>query len=501
MLVPITKDVARFHSPAIINNDAFIKVESKEDPLTSNSTYHKMLDFQRLEYPMKFTKAEDCESFINLAFEGVPEKGVAKHITLDAGRKFLLIGGKWFFIGSEVNIYLVPEGEPLAAHLMGKDETSFVIMDDDAVEPAPEKVEEEEEVETQDSLAAEMQQAESGLDEIANYSDSGVTDASNAVSVTEVKLNGTATAAETAESVAKNPFRLRNRSAKKIERQPGERVYLCDACPERFTQKEDWKDHIASHNDGRNEDDDDYEAPVLGSALKRPSRLMGESKKIKLAEQYQCSECPRQFIEYREYLDHVIQHSKQNINRYECDVCGKHHKRFCDLKLHRNSHATEKFFTCNGCELIFKDKSEHSAHVTMHKEQGFGCDLCTKSYASPKGLKRHKRGNHKDEPRQFSCKRCGKRFLSLNFLAKHEKGHVEKKNFMGFPCHKCDLKFRNTDSLIAHVKTHDEFSDESKPFKCQQCDRCFSFDFNLEAHMKFHGVGLDGEPDVESYEY
>ena len=80
----------------------------------------------------------------------------------------------------------------------------------------------------------------------------------------------------------------------------------------------------------------------------------------------------------------------------------------------------------------------------------------------------------------LSCDVCSKSFSSRTGLRRHKNVHS---GILKFPCPHCTSVFGYGGNLKRHIRIHKG----EKPFACQVCKREFSDDSHRKAHTKMHG--------------
>ena len=114
------------------------------------------------------------------------------------------------------------------------------------------------------------------------------------------------------------------------------------------------------------------------------------------------------------------------------------------------------------------------------------CGSCTKTFAIPSGLHKHK---YVHQEKRFKCKDCDKTYPFLSQLESHEITHL---NTTDFVCdHKgCGKTFKRKNEYDRHVVVHDKIEHVCDHPGCDYVN----YDIrNLVAHRKSHN------PDVKPY--
>ncbi|XP_077300955.1 uncharacterized protein LOC143921499 [Arctopsyche grandis] len=111
------------------------------------------------------------------------------------------------------------------------------------------------------------------------------------------------------------------------------------------------------------------------------------------------------------------------------------------------------------------------------KEKLYKCDICFKTFAERKYLRRHVNGHTGLKP--YKCEICFKSFARKVYLTGHIKIHT------GLKSHKCDIcskPFTQKSNLTIHKRTHTGL----KPYKCDICSKSFAQNSNLTKHKISH---------------
>lgn len=164
---------------------------------------------------------------------------------------------------------------------------------------------------------------------------------------------------------------------------------------------------------------------------------------------------------------------------------------------------------------------EPSSDSQDSMESKFKCKICSKQYATQKGLKKHSMVHEK----QYKCNVCLKMFYKQENMETHQKIHVSKPH----ACQLCHACFSKPQSLVRHLKSHtdkvndmikqintderkdskepkkelkseDDTEDETGPanetdefenapglYKCEICNQYCSSLKNLRRHALVHG--------------
>ncbi|XP_015586048.1 zinc finger protein 708 isoform X2 [Cephus cinctus] len=167
------------------------------------------------------------------------------------------------------------------------------------------------------------------------------------------------------------------------------------------------------------------------------------------------------------------------------------------------------------------DYYDPSSDSQDSEELKFKCKVCSKRYATQKGLKKHSLVHDK----KHKCNICFKMFYKLENMEKHKKVHASKPH----ACQLCHACFSKPQSLVRHLKSHtekvndiikqirtedsaddrppkkelkseedtddetgvtnepDEFENAPELYKCEICSQYCSSLKNLKRHTLVHG--------------
>ncbi|XP_012263359.2 zinc finger protein 260-like [Athalia rosae] len=172
-------------------------------------------------------------------------------------------------------------------------------------------------------------------------------------------------------------------------------------------------------------------------------------------------------------------------------------------------------------EEVNDDYYEPSSDSQDSDVMKFKCKVCSKRYATQKGLKKHSLVHDK----KHKCNICFKMFYKLENMEKHKKIHASKPH----ACQLCHASFSKSQSLVRHLKSHtekvndiikqintddqndekhnkkelkndedtddevgavnepDEFENAPELYKCEVCSQYCSSLKNLKRHTLVHG--------------
>ncbi|XP_050437632.1 zinc finger protein 239-like [Adelges cooleyi] len=232
-----------------------------------------------------------------------------------------------------------------------------------------------------------------------------------------------------------------------------------------------------------------------------------KSKKILNAPHaFECNECQKKFTAKSQVVLHFaksstcgsnVKHSnrkrtgknsnssnvntRNDINRFCCDVCLKYFSYRSQLVWHGRVHTGETPFKCRVCAKSFTRNTNLKIHERVHTgEKPFKCTVCNKTFSQNNNLKRHELV-HKGKNR-FKCRACAKSFSTNGNLKTQERVHTEENPFK---CCFCKKSF----SQMSTLKSHEPINTGEALYKCSVCEKIY---YNF-AHMKIHERVHTGE--------
>ncbi|XP_019741726.1 zinc finger protein 1035 isoform X2 [Hippocampus comes] len=212
----------------------------------------------------------------------------------------------------------------------------------------------------------------------------------------------------------------------------------------------------------------------------------------KAGDEYKCKFCTKTFVKPRSLRRHILTHNE--VNPYRCKTCGSCFSRYDYLKVH-HSHCKGKRLQLKICipkislDDVGKGWRNRFANEPVKRQEGFDCNVCSKSFPTQSGLSRHVTILH--TVKLFRCPHCYSGF-------KHEKSLIYHRKYK-----KCTKVSRNQDSTprpdcLPSENVRHPLGDETPPpklkrrsskkykFPCSYCPFAFERSAQLETHTRLH---------------
>lgn len=239
---------------------------------------------------------------------------------------------------------------------------------------------------------------------------------------------------------------------------------------------------------------------------------------------YDCVDCPRAIISYRNFIRHIKRFHWERFKTHllcQCDVCNrwfaskkaqeshrtsKHPKAkprdepkipaylnlTCEpccrtyssryaLKQHNLTHTQDVTDFCNKCGKGFRNKQVllyHTRRYHTSAEELFHCDICGKTCITKHFLRSHLTTHSSERP--FTCQICEKTFKTKNLLNVHSIGHTTRRTHM---CEICGNRYKSLNNLRSH---HNIMHTIKKSYKCSFCAKAFKLRQRLLTHERQH---------------
>ncbi|XP_035680317.1 zinc finger protein 660-like [Branchiostoma floridae] len=174
--------------------------------------------------------------------------------------------------------------------------------------------------------------------------------------------------------------------------------------------------------------------------------------------QFPCVKCNKMFHRSRSLRIHLETHRTER--NFLCDTCGKAFKSRTRLTVHRKVHK-EKIFKCIQCDFTSTVNAAIHAHRQVHSQGSVLCDICGSAYTDKSTLNKHMRVHSRDRPYACTIQGCTWRFKSETMCKAHIRGHTTQGRFK---CSVCGYVFRHKHHLQRHeTKMHGVQLSKSRP--------------------------------------
>ncbi|XP_012266461.2 zinc finger protein 845-like isoform X1 [Athalia rosae] len=184
--------------------------------------------------------------------------------------------------------------------------------------------------------------------------------------------------------------------------------------------------------------------------------------------------------------DHVLkQHTVESeIEKQECDVCGKSFISPTSLYLHKKIHTLGEKHLCDLCGKSFKQRIALRRHYMLHFPRAppkFKCNICEKRVTTRGSLRLHMMRHTGEKPQE--CPEC--HLVMRHGLKHHMRLHSDE---APFKCVVCSADFKRRDYVRRHMRKHLNETTELQTLQCTICDHQFDDikDFLIH-HRDIHG--------------
>lgn len=210
--------------------------------------------------------------------------------------------------------------------------------------------------------------------------------------------------------------------------------------------------------------------PVCSKRFKT-KKILNQHMKKHESKQFACDECDRRFYYASKLLSHKkVMHSGEKS--FLCDTCGKGFNFKYNLEIHRESHNTKCEFACEECGKELKGRRSLLQHRLRHKKEAESdkskakvtCEVCHKQL-NPRYLRAHM---HMHDDPKYKCDICGEVFKLQNTLYEHKRRvhmGIKKQRCV---CDVCGLLCATKTTCLAHkMNVHMRIYIKHKCMICQ----------------------------------
>lgn len=319
------------------------------------------------------------------------------------------------------------------------------------------------------------------------------------------------------EAHLKRHIEKNHKDGARVRRRNLKHVACCNLCGKKFTQPDQYKDHLKTITCVTTEAPDcRFCKEVFLSITQLKKHLKTTHPR---GREHFCHICFMSFPTVSNRNSHLQSHNAHNS--FCCSICNrgfksllylkKHQKaihtkvdescEICDRKFdtqqkfeyHKKTHEAVKRYKCtfSGCDKSFMQYHHLENHKTTHSGVSrFLCFKCGREFKQECNLKAHLKIHDNGNKTTYDCKLddCGKTFKTSSAHRVHMKSHAKESRCL---CPECGKKFTQRSLLRTHFQTH--FRDPSnRPFKCnyQDCNRSFYQERSVKYHKSTaHGIG------------
>ncbi|KAF8480680.1 hypothetical protein JB92DRAFT_2800471 [Gautieria morchelliformis] len=190
------------------------------------------------------------------------------------------------------------------------------------------------------------------------------------------------------------------------------------------------------------------------------------------------------------YPSGLKKHSRKNTGDlpYECGHpgCGKRFPRSYSLTRHMRTHIRSQ-----PCTTDNRDRGTPTGQTTQSTSPNlasdprpYKCDVCSKGFLYPSGLKIHSMQHTGDRP--YTCEHpgCNKRFSQSSNMRRHMSTHIR------FQPYTTDNRDRGTPTGQTTQSTSPNLASDPRPYKCDVCSKGFLYPSGLKNHSRTHSGDL-----------
>lgn len=274
--------------------------------------------------------------------------------------------------------------------------------------------------------------------------------------------------------------------------------FSCPQCPKSYYFEASLKNHIRSLHMKTIRCQDENCSKLFPNEQRMKIHYKIHHEKVR----HLCSHCGRSFISEPGLETHIRNEHLGEIVKFPCQLCSNTYKSEIGLRKHMIHHTAEAKFQCNQCQKRMYTKTELEQHQKRHlvmrpRAKEFACELCPpgmSNFTTASYLKEHTIKKHTDVKAEKLCKYCDKKFVTTAQRRAHIVHTHYVENGSYKQCDQCEKVFANIRRLQHHKNTvHDGLR-----YRCTLCPTTFSQkDKKIFTHyQKKHA---NSEADMEIY--
>jgi KRAB domain-containing zinc finger protein len=192
--------------------------------------------------------------------------------------------------------------------------------------------------------------------------------------------------------------------------------FFCDQCSKVYKNKQIFDSHLKTHESGYVKPI--YKCEHCFKSLTTKYSLALHMKSVHLGQKkvYLCQICGKKFSQRSSYKQHCNAHN--GIKPYKCDICEKAFVYHKSLKEHKFMHDNIRRFTCVFCDKAFRQRTTLHIHLKTHKTvKDHICPVCGRGFAQKQAMERHERIHSGVRP--YTCQLCNKSFGDTSTIRRH----------------------------------------------------------------------------------
>nr|CAD7399510.1 unnamed protein product [Timema cristinae] len=210
---------------------------------------------------------------------------------------------------------------------------------------------------------------------------------------------------------------------------------------------------------------------------------------------FQCVSCSERFDRWHTCALHLWHEHQMDVDLLTCTLCNKY-RTVTAVKLanHMKIHGELRGYQCSKCGKAFKQASQLRNHSTMHLDRKMAvvprwyatqrCNICSKTYADSKCLKKHIQAVH-SKLRPYVCQVCGHASSRKAMLQMHLRQHTGEKPYS---CPHCEYRTGDHNSLRRHIMRHSG----QRQYRCLHCPFTSIQSNAYKNHLRSRHAGLSG---------